>query len=273
MLRGWAGPELLDSYEAERRPVAAHAVARSADPLGSRRPADAEVHADIGGRIAHAWSGADSTLDLLGPGLTLFTAGAAQPPPSQVPIAVRQLGHVAAAAVGAVGDAGVLVRPDGKRVAVIPPSNQGVHPMSRNDHLRVGNDVLTVLVSSEASDGAIFATEVRMPPGGGPPMMHRHAPAEVYLMVAGELTFYLQEEDGQVSRKTCVAGEVVPMAGDLPHTIRNESQEPATAISVHAPGAAMEQFARAAAAMEHPDMAAVLELAERHGIEMTGPIP
>ena len=35
VLRGWAGPKLLDSYEAERRPVAAHNVARSADPEGS----------------------------------------------------------------------------------------------------------------------------------------------------------------------------------------------------------------------------------------------
>ena len=35
VLRGWAGAELLDSYEAERRPVAEHNVARSADPTGS----------------------------------------------------------------------------------------------------------------------------------------------------------------------------------------------------------------------------------------------
>ena len=37
VLRGWARPELLDTYEAERRPVAAHTAARSADPGGSRR--------------------------------------------------------------------------------------------------------------------------------------------------------------------------------------------------------------------------------------------
>jgi 2-polyprenyl-6-methoxyphenol hydroxylase-like FAD-dependent oxidoreductase len=75
VLRGWTGPEFLDSYEAERRPVAEHNVARSADPSGSRRRADEELAADLGGRLPHVRlprSGA-STLDLLGPGLTLFT--------------------------------------------------------------------------------------------------------------------------------------------------------------------------------------------------------
>jgi 2-polyprenyl-6-methoxyphenol hydroxylase-like FAD-dependent oxidoreductase len=70
VLRGWAGPQLLDSYETERRPVAEHNVARSADPSGSRRRVDQELPADLGGRIPHLWlpPARISTLDLLEPG-------------------------------------------------------------------------------------------------------------------------------------------------------------------------------------------------------------
>ena len=55
VMRGWAGDALLDSYEAERRPVAEHNAARSADPSGSIRSVTEELRADLGGRIAHLW--------------------------------------------------------------------------------------------------------------------------------------------------------------------------------------------------------------------------
>ena len=53
VLRGWAGDALLDSYEAERRPVAEHNAERSADPNGSIRGTADELRADLGGRIPH----------------------------------------------------------------------------------------------------------------------------------------------------------------------------------------------------------------------------
>jgi hypothetical protein len=68
-----------------------------------------------------------STLDLVGPGLTVFTgphpsgwehaASAARPGP---PVVVRRLDHLTARALGIPVDGALLVRPDGSPVASWP---------------------------------------------------------------------------------------------------------------------------------------------------------
>jgi len=143
--------------------------------------------------------------------------------------------------------------------------------------VRLGTDEITILASSAQTGGALFAVQVRMPPGGGPPVMHRHDPGEIYYVLAGEFTFYVGDADG-VRRVIATTGQVVPLAGGTPHTIRNESAIDAVAFVVHAPGAPMEGFSRAvaaaaAAAEGGPSMDAVLGIAAQHGIEMLGPIP
>jgi oxalate decarboxylase/phosphoglucose isomerase-like protein (cupin superfamily) len=142
--------------------------------------------------------------------------------------------------------------------------------------LRVGSDEIVVRASAAATGGALFVGEIRMAPGGGPPVLHRHAPGEIYYVLAGEFTFYIADEAGEIVRSTATAGAVVPLPGGRAHTIRNESDDEARALTVHAPGEAMERFAFAAAdlaAQGSPSLEEVLALAERHGIEMLGPIP
>jgi 2-polyprenyl-6-methoxyphenol hydroxylase-like FAD-dependent oxidoreductase len=124
VLRGWAGDVVLDGYEAERRPVAEHRAARSADPNGSRVAAELEVPLDVGGRIAHVWEDGRSTLDLLAPGLTLFTAHAGTSradaaASSAAPVTVRRVAPVTARALGAPAGGALLARSDGTPVAVL----------------------------------------------------------------------------------------------------------------------------------------------------------
>lgn len=127
--------------------------------------------------------------------------------------------------------------------------------------MRVGADEIDIQVSSDESEGALLVAEVRIPAGGGPPGLHRHAATEVYRVDAGELAIYVGDER---SRRLTRAGEVVHIPSGVPHTVRNESPAPARALVVFSPGREMEAFVRAAAEATAPED--VVALARRHGI-------
>jgi oxalate decarboxylase/phosphoglucose isomerase-like protein (cupin superfamily) len=141
------------------------------------------------------------------------------------------------------------------------------------DRLTVGSDELTFRVTGDATGGALLAIEVRMAPGGGPPMLHRHDAVEIYKVERGELTLYLEDEAGAVDRVVAAAGTVVAIPGGREHTIRNESGAEALAYVVFAPGDGMEGFMRAADELDPATPAEITALAERHGIRMTRPVP
>jgi oxalate decarboxylase/phosphoglucose isomerase-like protein (cupin superfamily) len=131
----------------------------------------------------------------------------------------------------------------------------------------VGGDQLRFRVTSAGSDGALLAFDIRMPPGGGPPALHRHAAAELYRVERGEFTFYIGGPDGRVTRSAARAGEVISIPGGCEHTVRNESTAAAEAFVVLAPAEQFERFVRAAAL--GGDVAA---LAAEHGVEITRPL-
>jgi putative polyketide hydroxylase len=121
VLKGWAPDSLLDSYETERRPVAEHNLARSLDPMGSRRSVHDEIRFDLGDRFPHAWIetsvGRISSLDLLGPGLTRLSmddlATQSDNQSELPPVTRHRLDRKTAAALGADRPGGILLRPDG----------------------------------------------------------------------------------------------------------------------------------------------------------------
>ena len=138
------------------------------------------------------------------------------------------------------------------------------------EQLTVGHDRISFQLTSAQTEGEVAVFDATIPPGGGPPLLHRHDPFELYRVRRGELAIYLEQPGGAVTRRIVGPGAVVPIAGGLEHTIRNESDAPADATVVFLPGGPMERFARAAAGARDPD--AVLALAQAHGIEITRPI-
>ena len=130
-LAGWAGPSLLDTYEAEWRPIGTRRVTCSADEGARPSPAEALAE-DLNGRLPHAWLPSAnghprSTLDLLGPGLTLLTgpdaatwptAAATIDPP--FPLTVHTLDLATATTLAIPRDGAILVRPDAQLLAHWP---------------------------------------------------------------------------------------------------------------------------------------------------------
>jgi 2-polyprenyl-6-methoxyphenol hydroxylase-like FAD-dependent oxidoreductase len=137
VLRGWAQPSLLDSYETDRRPVGLHNVTRSADPNGAQRQAEEALVWDLNGRLPHRWvlrgRRTVSTLDLLGSGLTLL-AGPDCPGSTQMaamlstrtPVAVHILDRFTAHELGIPVEGAILVRPDAHRLLGWPPGGESL---------------------------------------------------------------------------------------------------------------------------------------------------
>lgn len=159
----------------------------------------------------------------------------------------------------------------------LEPTAAGEHAV----YAVAGGNHVTVLLGREEADGAFDVTEVLAQPGGGPPP-HRHAFAEWFSVVEGELTLCEEREGTVVPTRTLGAGDSVWVAPWVAHGTLNLSDSPTRFRVVGAPGAVSSYFAEAGVRVpdertrpstEPPGPAEVAAVAERWGIEFwTGPV-
>lgn len=106
-------------------------------------------------------------------------------------------------------------------------------------HLLVTGDVVSIkLVSEQPTSYTLL--EVTTPPGGGPPFLHRHAPAETFIVLEGQLEFTTIEGEKQ-RFKTARAGEMVHIPAMAWHTYKNTDNAPSRFLVVLSP-AGYERF-------------------------------
>jgi len=120
--------------------------------------------------------------------------------------------------------------------------------------------------------------EIVVPPGGGPPL-HRHAPCEAFHGLDG--TLIVLGADG--SETPAAPGDTVLVAADAPHSYRNPGPGDARFLITLAPGGFETFFAQLgepagdatepAPLTRPPDLARVLAVTRRHGIEILGGPP
>jgi quercetin dioxygenase-like cupin family protein len=136
---------------------------------------------------------------------------------------------------------------------------------------RVITDVVTIKALAADTGGAYSLFEVLTPPAGGcPPHAQRYEEETVYVL-EGRYAFLLDEETLELG-----AGDYVFVPRGMRHAFTNIGSEPARLLLLVTPGGIHDQFFaevgdHAARHPWQPDIAKVLAVAPKYGIEFSSP--
>jgi mannose-6-phosphate isomerase-like protein (cupin superfamily) len=111
------------------------------------------------------------------------------------------------------------------------------------EHWLVVGDVTTIKASGRDNSGKLLIFEVTVPPGGGPPVLHRHEYSEVFLFQEGEFEVSIVDEEHALSTFRIGAGDTVSIPSMVWHNFKNVGDVPGRFVAVHNP-AVMEDFMR-----------------------------
>ena len=148
-------------------------------------------------------------------------------------------------------------------------------PAMTSDRVRYGpgGGVYRVITTAAETGNTHFAFEAIEPPGGGPPL-HSHAhEEEFFLVLEGEITFYI---GGRTIRAG--EGETAFVPRGVAHCFKNTSRRQARVLVLFTPGhiEGFFEYGRSTTGTAPSDaqlLARLAELAPRFGLTVLGPSP
>jgi mannose-6-phosphate isomerase-like protein (cupin superfamily) len=137
----------------------------------------------------------------------------------------------------------------------------------------IGGGIYRIVATSDETRNAMFAFEATEPPGGGPPLHIHTREDEFFLVLEGEVTFFI---DGQVIHRGPGGSAYVPRGAA--HCFRNTSQRAARLLVLFTPGDIEGFFEYGAAENGQPPseelmMERLVALAPVFGLRVLGPSP
>lgn len=133
----------------------------------------------------------------------------------------------------------------------------------------LGGFRMSVKASGEQTAGAFSLLEADEPADFGPPLHIHHDAAEAFYVLKGEYRIFL----GGVER-LCPAGSFIFIPAGLPHGFR-VGRLASRKLNLYVPAAMVGYFDEVAAATARGGLDAdeLAEIALRHSMEVTGPVP
>ena len=133
----------------------------------------------------------------------------------------------------------------------------------------LGNFAMSVKATAAETGADFTLLEAAEPPGFGPPMHIHHDAAEAFYVLAGEYLIFIEDQEYR-----CPAGSFIYIPVGLRHGFR-VGGGPSRKLNLYSPAGMVGYFDElsAAIASEKTDSLVLDEIAQRHGMEVVGPVP
>ena len=133
----------------------------------------------------------------------------------------------------------------------------------------LGNFEMSLKANDEQTGGAFSLLEATEPPNFGPPMHIHHDCAEGFYVLEGEYNIFIEERE-----YACPAGSFIYIPAGLRHGFR-VGTIPSRKLNLYTPAAMVGYFddLSAAIASGDADPNRLDEIASKHSMEVTGPVP